>query len=105
MRRLRLGRLHRGGSPFADITPNRFQEAFMSKQSKVLAGRFALLLGACQGEGTTLEVDNNGDLLEVVTTPVEADSDASLTSGGLTGGMAETVHTSGSIDRTNPFFQ
>jgi cytochrome c peroxidase len=81
----------------------------MFKQSKVWLGSFALLIGACQGEGSTFEIDENGNMLEVISTPVDSDADGTQVAGEFAGsgggGTAETVHTSGSIDRTNPFFQ
>src|SRR3954470_17896080 len=67
----------------------------MSKQSKVLSGGLAVLLGGCGMEAG----DEAASESEVV------ESQHSLVPGQNRYGVGETVHTSGAVDRSNPFFQ
>jgi cytochrome c peroxidase len=62
----------------------------MSKHLTVVAGSLAMFLGGCGvEEGIGSQVDESG---------------RELIGGANSAGLAETVHTSGSIDRSNPFF-
>ena len=63
----------------------------MLKQFTVISGGMAMILGGCGVEGANeSQVDESGQ---------------ELASGSNSAGVAESVHTSGSIDRSNPFFQ
>jgi cytochrome c peroxidase len=63
----------------------------MFKRFNVVSGGFILLLGGCGTEGATgSEVELSGYALEAAVNPA---------------GIGESAHTSGVIDRTNPFFQ
>jgi cytochrome c peroxidase len=63
----------------------------MSKQLKAISGGLAMILGGCGGP-------EGGQSEEVGAT------EQALVAGQNSAGVAETVHTSGSIDRGNPFF-
>ncbi|HEY0714530.1 MAG TPA: hypothetical protein VGF45_17730, partial [Polyangia bacterium] len=91
----------------------------MSRRSKTVIGSLAMLLGACEAQGTVIDSDAPSPGGNVLTTPVvmsessllsemeaageEGEGDPSSFTRGT--GAAETLHTSGSIDRNNPFFQ
>jgi cytochrome c peroxidase len=90
----------------------------MSTRSNAVIGSLAVLLGACEAQGTVIESDAPNPNQNAITTPVEMSESALLSEteaaaaegadvSGYTRGMgaAETVHTSGTIDRNNPFFQ